>query len=621
MKKWLFIALAINAIVLLSTPVVALSSDTEISGNVPFAVYNITAANITSASATISWGSNAASSSRVFYDTASHNDVSGYSSFTSLDTSEVLSHSQGLTGLAAGTTYHFRVQSVSAIYGTAISEDMNFLTTPLAGGGGGGGTGGGGGGGGGAGGGSVNTGQIYLSDYMSPAGTFKSDCTVKSLDGLCNLIIPKGTVAKTTEGWDLSWVSILPQGSATLPPPEGGFIVGSPFKMGPDGATFSPPIIISFVYNETLIPTGIQESQLKIAYFNVATQEWIILNDCKVDTGRNTITASLSHFSIYAVTGYSPKTSIFSVRNLEVSPAEASAGEKVAISAVVVNNGDTAGTYEVKLEIDNKPVVYQEVNLSGHTEQTVTFMISEDVSGTYTIRVNELTGSFRVTNPQEKFNLSNLVISPATANAGQDITISAEVSNQNNTTAVFKADLMLDNELVKSEYISLSPQATDTVTFELNIFVAGVYSIKLQDLSGTLEVKLPPSLANFALSDLIVSPQQIKLGDEYEITANVSNVGDEIGNYQIEIRVGDNPIKTDTVSLAGHTSQLITYNLKADTVGTHQIWLNHLSAEILITEAPTMPFVPLLLLCMGLFFISGFTAFLVKYLRTKKQRS
>ena len=81
------------------------------------------AGSITTSGATISWTTDQPSDSQVEYGTTQL-----YGSSTNLDTSLVTSHSQALTGLTAGTTYHYRVKSRNAAGQLSTSGDFTFTT-------------------------------------------------------------------------------------------------------------------------------------------------------------------------------------------------------------------------------------------------------------------------------------------------------------------------------------------------------------------------------------------------------------------------------------------------------------------------------------------------------------
>ncbi|HBG46065.1 MAG TPA: hypothetical protein DDW94_03655 [Deltaproteobacteria bacterium] len=83
--------------------------------------------SITADTAVINWMTDEASTSQVEYGlTASY----GYS--TTLDTAARTTHSQTINGLAADTTYNFRVRSVDSTGNAAISGNYTFKTEPPA---------------------------------------------------------------------------------------------------------------------------------------------------------------------------------------------------------------------------------------------------------------------------------------------------------------------------------------------------------------------------------------------------------------------------------------------------------------------------------------------------------
>jgi len=54
----------------------------------------------------------------------------------------------------------------------------------------------------------------------------------------------------------------------------------------------------------------------------------------------------------------------FAISSLSVSPFEVKVGASVTISALVTNNGDSTGTYEVTLKIDNVVVTTKRAPIS-----------------------------------------------------------------------------------------------------------------------------------------------------------------------------------------------------------------------------------------------------------------
>src|SRR6266498_2816164 len=85
-------------------------------------ISNVAAGGITSSSATITWTTNELADSQVEYGTT------GYTQSTALNPALVTAHSQGLSGLTAGTLYHYRVKSRDAAGNLAVSGDFTFTT-------------------------------------------------------------------------------------------------------------------------------------------------------------------------------------------------------------------------------------------------------------------------------------------------------------------------------------------------------------------------------------------------------------------------------------------------------------------------------------------------------------
>ena len=93
----------------------------------PPIISSVSASNISSAAATITWATNEAGDSQVDYGL-----TTAYGSSTPLNLSLLTAHAVTLTGLLATTTYHYRVRSRDAAGNLATSADFT-LTTLLAG--------------------------------------------------------------------------------------------------------------------------------------------------------------------------------------------------------------------------------------------------------------------------------------------------------------------------------------------------------------------------------------------------------------------------------------------------------------------------------------------------------
>jgi hypothetical protein len=140
---------------------------------------------------------------------------------------------------------------------------------------------------------------IDLSAFIDGKGVLQQPVQYDSPDGMLGLDIGNGTTALTGGGEPLQTIELQPISDIPLPPAD-CHIIGLAYDFGPDGATFTPSIIITLAYDPSLCPEGVAEEDLTIAYFDVETGKWVEC-ECEVDIVNNIITAHVSHFTMFAV--------------------------------------------------------------------------------------------------------------------------------------------------------------------------------------------------------------------------------------------------------------------------------------------------------------------------------
>ena len=243
---------------------------------------------------------------------------------------------------------------------------------------------------------SENPTEVRVINAMDITAHFAADSNeFISEDKVISITIPDGATALDGEGnllTDVEFVAI----ESVPDPPEGVSIVGLPYQLGPDGATFDPPVTLTWSYDPADIPDGVDEEELVIAHYDEGAGEWQKL-EFEIDPGSDTLTAYIDHFSTFAVIA-PPSTApaAFTTGSLGISPPEVSGGEAVTISVFLANDGEADGSYTTTLKINGIVAETREVSLVGGTSETVTFTTSQSEAGTYSIEVNGLPGSFTV---------------------------------------------------------------------------------------------------------------------------------------------------------------------------------------------------------------------------------
>jgi hypothetical protein len=141
---------------------------------------------------------------------------------------------------------------------------------------------------------------IDLSGDIDEEGVVQEDVQQTAFAGTLVLYIPAGTTALTAGGEPLTEITIEEICFGFPPPPAGAYIIGCVYDYGPDGATFDPPIEITISYDPGLLEGGVDEEDLKVAYYDVSQGKWIVLPS-EVDTVNHTVTATVSGFTMFAV--------------------------------------------------------------------------------------------------------------------------------------------------------------------------------------------------------------------------------------------------------------------------------------------------------------------------------
>jgi len=146
----------------------------------------------------------------------------------------------------------------------------------------------------------IEPGVVDITDIVGDEGELGQDVTIESGDSVVKLGIGEGTTCLTREGEPFFEISITSMAEPPAPPADAS-VIGLIYDMRPDGATFNPSITITFTYDPAEIPAGIDEEDLVIAMWDEGAGEWVELGGCIVDPVNHTITASVSHFTPFAV--------------------------------------------------------------------------------------------------------------------------------------------------------------------------------------------------------------------------------------------------------------------------------------------------------------------------------
>ncbi|HOI59621.1 MULTISPECIES: hypothetical protein [unclassified Methanoculleus] len=145
----------------------------------------------------------------------------------------------------------------------------------------------------------VPVGQASLP--LSATGEVSESVTVRTGDSVGSLTIGEGTRARDADGNPLGEVTIVRADAAGLPPNPPGTAIGLALTCGPAGATFDPPVTITYTLSEEEWERVSDPATLQVMWYNPGTGEWQEV-PATVDPATRTVTAQVSHFSLFALT-------------------------------------------------------------------------------------------------------------------------------------------------------------------------------------------------------------------------------------------------------------------------------------------------------------------------------
>jgi uncharacterized membrane protein len=184
-------------------------------------------------------------------------------------------------------------------------------------------------------------------------------------------------------------------------------------------------------------------------------------------------------------------TPLFSVGNLTITPNQIKEGDPVTITAVVTNSGTATGQYSMVLRIGSVVENIAELTLNPGERQTATFNVVKEIAGDYQVEVDGLRGFFTVI-PRlpAAFTISNLSITPERVKQGEQVSVSAIVSNTGETEGTYSVVLRIKGIAERIEEITLPAGKNQRVVFNITKDAAGFYPIALENLSGRFVVEM-----------------------------------------------------------------------------------------------------------------------------------
>jgi uncharacterized OB-fold protein len=191
--------------------------------------------------------------------------------------------------------------------------------------------------------------------------------------------------------------------------------------------------------------------------------------------------------------------------------------------------------------------------------------------------------------------LDNLTITPDEIEPGDNVTISFDIRNTDSQSITYLVEIQItfpiDVELNFPIDVELEAYESKTMSRTMFPTAVGIYDVTVIGMTGSFTVKSPPLPAEFVVSDLIITPEEVNIGEEVEISFTVTNIGELPEKYLFTIGI-EGPLLSVSKEIFGYLeageSEVASYELKEDMPGTYSVEVDGLTGSFTV-KAPLKP--------------------------------
>jgi S-layer protein (TIGR01567 family) len=218
----------------------------------------------------------------------------------------------------------------------------------------------------------------------------------------------------------------------------------------------------------------------------------------------------------------------------------------------------------------------------GTTDDDGTYEYSPSEVGEYeltAVKSGYITGSkdFTVIDEDDASLTMNIEVSPDEVYKGSSMTI--YVLTAIGGDAISGASVTFDGNSIGTT------DSEGSVTYTTD--EAGTHKIEATKdgmNDAELDFKVNELAAEFDFSNLQISPDEIKQGQEATITADVTNTGTAEGSYNVELKVDDVVVDSQTITLSVGNSTTVEFSHEEGEPGTYEVELGGLTTTYEVFE-------------------------------------
>jgi hypothetical protein len=324
---------------------------------------------------------------------------------------------------------------------------------------------------------------------------------------------------------------------------------------------------------------------------------------------------TLTLLLVLAVTTSVSAAANFKIENPAISPKSANVGDNITISCVVKNTGDAEGTYTLELKINDTVTETQEVTLAAGDSQTVNFEVTAGPPGDYLVELGDWSDYFTVTGKTSFWAIFPtwlwvvigtiivvllLLVILLTVMPSRRKQPGAAIKGKKDRQGLPSMQAATPIPTPIPGPGSISPPVRHPTAMPTQ--APGAFPAPEQfQMPGQFPTPGPfpapgpmaapyPQYARrpiFSVSNLTITPNQVKSGEPITINAIVSNNGSEAGTYSVVLRINGMVENIIDLMLSPGASQSTTFTVIKDAGGDYYAEVDGLGGAF--TVIPLVP--------------------------------
>ncbi|MDD5312724.1 MAG: hypothetical protein PHO26_06800 [Dehalococcoidia bacterium] len=350
------------------------------------------------------------------------------------------------------------------------------------------------------------------------------------------------------------------------------------YSFTPSGATFSPAAIMTLKY-ETPVPTGVNESELYIAWWNGSAWEKLTST---VSTSSKEVSASVSHFTVFSIrwapvpattTTTTTTTDTTTTTTTTTTDTSQTTQTTTATGTVSTNVMGSSGSFSVSSGAVASATTLNSAD--GRVSLSLAANTAVNLQGSQQLSVLQLAST--PAPPANAKLIEAFACSPDNATFSPALTLTVKYNTASIPAGVNESDLyiaLLQGTTWTPLASSVNTQ-NKTITAQINHF--STYAV-LGNVSGSTTTQTTTS--SLLLSDFTLAPEVAAPGATVTVSIRVANGGSAEATKNVVLKVNGMNEQQKDVTLSAGKSQVVTFTFNRSAPGSYTVSIDDHSGSL-----------------------------------------